>query len=1744
MAFMKRRGGHRAECTKLIKAVDDECSKVDPSMVDHAKLLELKTELLRQRDLVLSLDDQIQSIDSEEFDFSGDISECSKVQRRIAKAIVTIGEHGKTSDCVNNIFANKVKLPMITLPHFDGSILDWEHFWDLFQSSIHSRTDICDASKFHYLRTQLSGEAAQLLSGFNYTKNEYPDAVQLLKTTYGNNKRLIEAHLHSILDAETPNPIAKDLRRFRSVYEGHLRGLNSLGANIDAAGYVYAAILIRKLPTKVRDNINREGHSDFWDLENLRGAIEQEIGHLEATEMTQNINCAQLSYSQEISTMSLPVASSYAQQTQRKCQLCNATNHYTSTCTEYTTVEARRSQVMKMQLCFNCLKKSHRAQDCKNFARCKKCNKKHHTSICTSESPENNNNNKNSTATSSCYATDGNAVRDVRLARNYDAAAETTTTIGYTSQTSTILPTAIVNIVNKSSCLQTRALMDQGSQRTFIQEDLKNKLGLESIGTVSTAINGFGGKIGMSTYEIVKFDIEVLNGRVSTEAVVVKNLPKTIHMPGRCEAIKNFMSLGIDLADDTDNSDNLSIGILIGSDQCFNFIHSNKIGDISLIPSNLGTIIAGSISKTIDTTSCITVLKAVDFHDNDACLDDQLKQFWELESIGIKNDKQTVDDDYNNYKKYVKFEENKFIASLPWKSSHKTLPNNYYLALGRLNSNLNKMRKTPSLLCQYDDVIQTQLQRDFIEKIDDPNEFTGKLHYISHHGIVKDSATTPLRVVYDCSAKQSSNDPSLNDCLMSGPSLVNDLLSVLIKFRSYEHACISDIEKAYLMVGLDVNDRDATRFLWPENPSDKNSPVNVYRFKVVFFGGTCSQFLLNISLKKLLRNFDNSITKDIDNSLYVDNLAYSCKHQEIIIEYYNASNSLLSSAGFTLREWATNSRALQQLIPADKCMNKVDNVNVLGFIWDVNTDLISYKFKSLKINETCTKRSILSDSSKLFDPIGLLSPVTIRCRLLMQELWREKLSWDEAVSNCIFVKWSKLIGDINEIQGIKFDRNLDVGESIDLYVFCDASTVAYGAVCYIKTNSGIKYVMCKSRVAPIKIITLPQLELTSASIAARLAKYLIDIFGSICKIANVVMFSDSQIALSWIVNQNSNKSYVTQRVESIHKLVPKASWHYVKSADNPADYLTRGLTSREFLKCDAWLTGPTWLPNFDCSVKQVNVSLCHTDVFECSTYNNDTVVTKSDFLDVYIERFSSFNRLIRVTAFIYRFFNALKFPNVRKHNLILNSSELIFAENKLIYNVQLMHFDDIFVYISNNVSQKIPTIVKQLNIVIEDDILYCKGRLGLSNLITKHPILLPSNCHFTKLIIRSFHFKAFHAGVSQTLAAIRQKFWIPKGRQRVKSLIHACVTCKRVHARTLQRPSFAPLPQYRIVSAEPYSTTGVDYAGPLLVKDYGNIKKVYICLFTCMITRAIYLELAHDATAENFMLCFRRFSARMSVPKLMLSDNAHIFSKTAVDLKIICNNEKVLNALNDLNVEWKFIPVNAPHFGGAWERMVGLTKNALKKVLGRSLISSIELTTVLCEVESMINDRPLTYVSDDICDDPLTPSHLIFGRRIRALGNAGIDLDLLTDPDFCNRDMFTKRNLRVRKILSDCWNQWQSEYLTSLRERHCNVNDNTNSLRPGDIVLISNKQSRNYWRLAKVVELRAGVDGVVRSVLLTTRNGLSTHPIINIVPLEIESEMRRDEFNVSDGTSVSNVAHRIKRRAAIEASKRIALLDI
>ncbi|XP_071132833.1 uncharacterized protein [Mytilus edulis] len=390
-----------------------------------------------------------------------------------------------------------------------------------------------------------------------------------------------------------------------------------------------------------------------------------------------------------------------------------------------------------------------------------------------------------------------------------------------------------------------------------------------------------------------------------------------------------------------------------------------------------------------------------------------------------------------------------------------------------------------------------------------------------------------------------------------------------------------------------------------------------------------------------------------------------------------------------------------------------------------------------------------------------------------------------------------------------------------------------------------------------------------------------------------------------------------------------------------------------------------------------------------------------------------------------------------------------------------------------------------------------------------------------------------------TITHIRQTFWIPAIRQVVRKMLRRCVTCRKIIGKPYSAPDPPPLPKIRLQEAPPFTATGIDFTGALHVRQIDkSLVKAYICLFTCASTRAIHLEVVTNLTVDTFLQAFRRFVSRKSLPRLILSDNASTFVSASDEITRLCTSEKLQEAFSLQGIDWRFIPKRAPWFGGWWERLIGLTKTSIRKVLGKSLIDLETLQTVTTEIESILNDRPLTYISSDLVDsEPLTPAHLLYGRRINTLPYPrGEDIDIENyDTNITNLD---KRAKRQSLIIQQFWNRWKSEYLTSLREFHQKTGNNKRRIEIGDLVQIHDEKPRIGWKTAIVEDLVKGNDGHVRSAVVRTKNGITNRPIVKLYPLEIhiESENKDTEQKTTHPTKKDDVTER--QLSTREASKR------
>jgi len=363
-----------------------------------------------------------------------------------------------------------------------------------------------------------------------------------------------------------------------------------------------------------------------------------------------------------------------------------------------------------------------------------------------------------------------------------------------------------------------------------------------------------------------------------------------------------------------------------------------------------------------------------------------------------------------------------YTVKFPWKPNHPPLPINKSTCERRLRSLAHKLSKTPDVVKLYNGITEEQLRHGFIEKVPEL-ELTKMCHYIPHHAVHKESATTPVRTVYDCSCHEARHLASLNDCLETGPVFLNDLSNILIRFCSHIFGLTTDIKKAFLHVQLDHQDRDFTHFLWLCSPDDPEGPLQTYHFWVVLFGSASSSFKLYAAFHCHLTQYNSVTSTDILQNLYVDNILSGCSTEEGSLAYYTKARATLSKANFNLRSWASNSNQLCVAAKKDEVADSSERVNVLGLVWNTVDDTLSLTPKSYNLDHSpTTKNQVLQQFSKNFDPLGIASPVTVQAKLLLQTLCQKKIIWDESLLLEYQQLWQTLLQDLQHLNMICIPR--------------------------------------------------------------------------------------------------------------------------------------------------------------------------------------------------------------------------------------------------------------------------------------------------------------------------------------------------------------------------------------------------------------------------------------------------------------------------------------------------------------------------------------------------------------------------------------------------------------------------------------------------------------------------------------------------------------------------------------------------
>ena len=814
-------------------------------------------------------------------------------------------------------------------------------------------------------------------------------------------------------------------------------------------------------------------------------------------------------------------------------------------------------------------------------------------------------------------------------------------------------------------------------------------------------------------------------------------------------------------------------------------------------------------------------------------------------------------------------------------------------------------------------------------------------------------------------------------------------------------------------------------------------------------------------------------------------------------------------------------------------------------------------------------------AAKLYDPLGIISPIFLPVKLIFQELCKLKVDWDEPLSEEIKGKFLTWISSLETEEPISVNRcyfeiNPENIESLQLHAFGDGSEMAYAGAIYlrIETNETIstQLIMSKTRVAPLEPMSVPRLELLASLISSRLVTHVRSALSPVVNIEEIYCWSDSTTTLHWIKGvERQYKQFVENRVTEVQSKVSPEFWSFCPGLENPADIPTCGLSAEALLKSSLWWNGPAWLqqskenwPIFEVSrseppeeyLAEVRASSKKKDHHENTSVSAVLLAESGKSLPslsmiVDVESYSDFARLIRVTALVLRSVNNLKTKKRMRLCGSLTTEEFDNAERMWLIEIQKSSVCNL---------PKFKQLQKQLDLYSDESgLLRCGGRLQHANIPfgAKHPILLPEHHHLISLIIRDCHLRVLHGGVKQKLSELRSRFWLVRGHQQIRRALSKCVICKHFEGMHYSVPSTAPLPEFRLENFA-FTNVGVDFAGPLFIrtgtKDHCSTEKVYIALFTCGSSRAVHMELVPDLVAGTFIRCFKRFISRRGIPKLIVSDNAKTFKSASKSLSALFDLVEVQKFLQNLRVTWRFIIERAPWWGGFFERLIRSVKRCLKKMLRNARLTYEELLTVIIEIECVLNSRPLTYVNSEDMDKPLTPSHLVTGRRLLSLPE-----EVLVHEEKDNEVvLLTRRQRYLILLLAHFWTRWSREYVVELREHH-HVKGHTSSapvIREGDIVTVmeEGKTNRGTWKLGRVVKLLPGADGEVRAATVKLggqKQGKGVYlnrPVQKLFPVEVHAE-DIGERNIPAESRLKLKKERPKRNAAADGEWKRRYID-
>ena len=1497
--------------------------------------------------------------------------------------------------------------PLVKLPSFDGSISGWPEFWELFDITVNRNPKYTDVQRFVILKAHLGALAKPIIEGIPLSDDGYVTALDLLQKRFAKKDQRQEILLKQLMEIP-PVKESNDLVKMRGLIDrvtARVRGLTTLGVSTDSFSTLLLPLLKEKLPEAWRLEWARQPvHSFSSFLEFLQR--EADVRELAAparpvlSSPRPLEGCATVSGLSASRQQSVPrgqghdVRGSAAQSRgDWLCVACGIAKHGLAACPVYRSQDvcARWEMVRAAGVCFRCLG-PHYARDC-HSSNCLTCGAPHHTSLHSSTEPElppgagardrrpppqrTGSSGQPPTHLGSSQPGLQPSPASRQPQRSGWSPAATRQTMNVTADeaselsppvesppcaqsvvsppsephpsgellspttasvnTACALPehvrrsppasehcsphdspgtepapcvhlaasdgvcymqTALVEATGPRGTCYLRVLLDGGSDSSYVRASAADLLGLPTVGSGTFACLGFQERLEEPRkYDKVSLSVRSRHGG---EALVL-DLWKSERLcsqltPSRAPAV--VFAPHLLLADDFEGG---PVDVLIGADLMYRIVLWDQVRLTDHLRA-LETVFGYVLHGRDQSPTCLPVKYAL------RCSRLQTEevspeQLWSLEALGITEEEETRP----LVKPRWSVTDQRYEVNLLWKSADRPVTN---FSSAAARTRRMESRLSPSEHEEYGQHL-AQLQRSCVVEAPPAGEEGG--FFLPHRGIWRNGK---LRVVYDGSAKDAVGR-SLNDYIDAGENLLRRLPAVLINFRRDSVAAQADIRAAFHQVSVAEEDRKFLQFLWEGQ---------CLRFRRVPFGISCSPYLLLQTIFTHLGRYhasDPLLCQKLEAGLYMDDVCTSFPSRADAAAGMQRTEKMFADAGMELHKLR---------ISGD---DSGEETHVLGLRWCTSADRLAVCVPPLPT--ITTKRQLLSTLCKPHDPLGLLSPWLVTGRALFQRTWAAPSppSWDEVLPPDLqreFAAWCSGASD----RAVWFPRAAQISAEADVtyHVFCDASKVAYCCAIYVACGCDVRLLIAKSRLAPVaSVLSIPRLELMAALISSRLMDFVrrsLDLTD-----VRVVYWTDAMDVLYWLDQRRALKVFVQNRVSSILQLTSRDQWRHVRGPDNPADLGTRGLTMSELISCDLWWCGPDFLRAAAAGPLPVlpaagdDLPLSPEAAVELKREAAPTRVSlltsqgeKPAPFDV--KACSRLSQAVDRLAWVRRFVSNCRLPRGERVVGPLSLEERRWSLAYWIRDAQLCTYPkEIQAVRADQLLPPGSSLAKLRPQLGDDGLLEAALRTG------EPPVpILPDRCHITALIVDDAHRRCFHQGTRVTLAQLSAEYAVK--RLTVRRTVDACRRCKRYRGLPYRSPEGA-LPSFRTQPSRPFSKVGVDYFGPLFVNN--SATKVWVLLITCASSRAVHLELVHSQATAELVLALRRFYALRGTPVLIYSDNARTFHALIGHLPRC--------------VTWRFIPEAAPWWGGWWERMVGVTKAALRSTLHLCHLSYEELCHAL-----------------------------------------------------------------------------------------------------------------------------------------------------------------------------------------------------